>query len=233
MGITETVGQQAPTARPSYSDRLAAWQRIYDRDGRRWGELPSLSAHLGLADICATTQRNGALLELGCGYGRDAVLFRMFMPEIAIDLIDIVTPGVADCVGARRSVTGDVLQLDDYICDEYQTIFGNYFFHLFTRDEAKAALAQARRVLMPEGILIGSVVAKADRRYGHGQHLGDDCFVQADGVLWRFWSEAELGESCRAVGLQMRTLEAISEVELLRGESDLVSTLYFVAERSR
>jgi ubiquinone/menaquinone biosynthesis C-methylase UbiE len=177
-------------------------RRVYDRIGRAqdWQRFYEDAA---TADLVAHARFDAAhsVIELGCGTGRLAAeLLARHLPGDAgyagVDLSPRMVAWASDRLRPWRDrarvslVDGDApVPADDGAADRF---VANYVFDLLGPEQSRAALAEARRVLAPGGLLCTA-----------GLTLGED------GIAWfvsRAWTgvwtrRPQLGGGCRPVGI--------------------------------
>jgi ubiquinone/menaquinone biosynthesis C-methylase UbiE len=147
-------------------------RRVYDRIGRAqdWQRFyedaatPELVAHAGFDTA-------HAVVELGCGTGRfaAALLARHLPPEatyLGVDLSPRMVALASERLAPWRDraavslVDGDaVMPVSDGAADRF---VANYVFDLLGPDDTRAALAGARRVLAPDGLLCTAGITHGD-----------------------------------------------------------------------
>ena len=225
---------------PSCEDRIEAWSNVYRREGHRWGFLPSLSAHLALAEIARLRARPVRLLDCGCGYGRDLLLFRSMFKEAILDGWDASSVATqlaqdrASTLRLRHHYGGNILNATDIPeTAGYDCVFANYFVHLFCHDEAVEIMRLFGQLIAPGGIVVVSFVSTRDRHYGKGVKVARNCYEVRDGISWCFVDTSDVCELCKASDLSAVSMHEFSEVEFAAGRPDPVEGIWLVAKRRR
>ncbi len=200
---------------------------------------PSLAAHLSLTDINSLSVPNGALLDVGCGYGRDLALFRTFFPDMALHGVEPSQPAIAlgspvfQEIKLRNLYENDVFRNCWHVRrrERFDIIFANYFVHLFSDEESAEVFRILRAILKPHGALILSFVSTRDPHFGLGKHLGRGAYEVRQGMPWRFVNEQDVRSLAAASGLSIQILRPYTETELVADACDRVESLYVVANR--
>ncbi len=223
---------------PTSQERIRTWSEVYSTQGQRWGVLPSLTAHLALSEIENLSGGIGSMIKLGCGYGRDLVLFRSVFPDLIVDAIEASSPALEigksniEAVGLRNLFPVDLFEFGEKNRQErYDIVFANYFLHLFSLREAAIILGMVSDVLKDNGAAILSLVSVRDRHYRKGSELEKQCYEVFRGLPWRFFDADDVRMLCDDVGMVVCDLREFTELELVGGESDLVEGYYLVAAR--
>lgn len=136
--------------------RFAVLSRLYDPLVERWPAGRRLRE--GVIDALQPAPGHRAL-ELGCGPGRLAVELKRRYPELRLEAVDI-DPGMI--ARARRLAAlsgveitfreGDIAALP--VSGPFDRAYSTLVFHHLHPDRKAAALAEARRVLRPDGRLV-------------------------------------------------------------------------------
>ncbi|NTU60581.1 MAG: methyltransferase domain-containing protein, partial [Deltaproteobacteria bacterium] len=195
------------------------WSETYDANPDFFGEGPSELA-LGALE---RFRREGVetVLELGCGQGRDTLLFaRAGLRVTALDYSETAVRTVdaearddelSSLVVARVHDLREPLPFAD-------ASFDACFAHMLlcmelTTAEVAFVLGEVRRVLKPGGLAVYSVRSTLDKHFGSGRRLGDELW-DVGGFVVHFFSEEEL--RALAAGWEVVDLSRMEEGRLPR-----------------
>ena len=220
---------------PSVGKRINKWEDLYINEGYRWGILPSLCAHIALADIDLLTKKSGLLLDLGCGYGRDVALFTKMFPEMSILGLEPTKTAVdlAKFINPKSNYNGLIcMDVFDYFRrkekSQYDVIFANYFIHLFSENEQYTILNLIRDRLSPKGVVIFSWLSNYDRHYGKGKKICNGSYHVYRDIPWRFVNVKDVEKMISSTGMRILKIYDYVEVELIKGKADRVNSIYTV-----
>lgn len=165
-------------------EHVERWHRAYET-GRRWGDEPGELARLApewLSDQGAGP--SWRLLDVGCGYGRDAVFLAR---EAGIRVVGI-DPAVAGIELARTSAPEDLSDASrpggprlEYRCcavedvhdGPYDAVFVSNVYHILPAEGRAALRGRALALLRPGGLLLLSTLAVGDpEHYGSATAKG-------------------------------------------------------------
>lgn len=190
------------------------WESIYRDFPERFGIEPS---YIGLSALkLLKGEGTKDVLELGCGQGRDTVLFlREGMKVIALDYSRTCLNQLKD--NAHVLGLEDLLQLDEHDIregiplpdDSVDACFSHMFFTMQLReDELAMIFSEALRVLRPGGFNIYSVRNTDDPHFGLGTHMGEDMW-EMNGFVVHYFSEDKIRRL--AEGYQIVSIEEFTE----------------------
>jgi len=158
-----------------------SWDSEYKSYERVWGEQPSELARAALQYLQRHMPDADGLtiLDIGCGYGRDAfyLLDNMKCSIVAVDrsqnAIDIAARTVGE--GGREGVEFrccDFVELNE---GGYDVVFLSNLYQVLRRDERDALRKAVGRLLKPGGLLFLSTLSVADPEHsGKGTPIPDD-----------------------------------------------------------
>lgn len=129
---------------------LTARQRLYDHQTPRY-DLPGMV----LEQI---GDRAGMWVDVGCGNGRYLQRIRAQRPDVHVVGLDLSASLLADLGGAR--VCADATRLPLRSGSVQAVLAMHMLFHV---SEPDLALAEAARVLAPDGLLIASTNSRLDK----------------------------------------------------------------------
>jgi len=127
-----------------------------------------------------------AVLDLGCGAGRHLVLlgkegFCAWGCDKSPRGLLLSRRKLAQSSGSGRLVAADfrALPFVDQCFDAVVSI--HVLYHAY-RVGMQKALDEARRVLKPGGLFVGTLISTRTWKYGRGRWVEDDTFVQLEGA---------------------------------------------------
>jgi SAM-dependent methyltransferase len=201
----------------------------------RWGLAPSLTAHLALTEIGGVYRPGCSLLDVGCGYGRDLLLFRTIFPALILDGIEpsrsafVVADALMHSIRFRNAFNTDVFSFFDSKPGlKYDVIFANYFIHLFSIDEAVLILKQLHQFLNVRGLLVMSFISTRDPHHGLGMQISSHFFEVYPKIPWRFYTPKDACAVMEKCAYRVKAFTEYKEVELLNGQPDKVHGFYIV-----
>jgi SAM-dependent methyltransferase len=180
-----------PEHRPKIEQK-AQWDKVFLEETAFFGEAPSAFAQKSLELF--RREAVHSVLELGCGQGRDTILFaRNGFQVTALDysetavattLEKAATAGVSSMVAAQALDVREALPFPN-------AFFDACFSHMLlcmelSTVEIAFALGEIRRVLRPGGLVVYSVRSDLDKHYRTGTPLGEDRYKIGDFVVHFF-----------------------------------------------
>ena len=157
------------------------WDRIYQTDNSFFGEEPSNFA-LSCYNVYMEQNNLKKILELGCGQGRDTLLFASKGIEItALDYSSVAIDGLIKRAKERNLLSN----IDTFIFnarsnntlpfDKDDVVYSHMFFNMrFTWEQMKFMFQEIRRVLKNDGFNFFSVRNYNDKSYGQGKKIEND-----------------------------------------------------------
>ena len=151
------------------------WDKEYKSNERVWGEGPS---ELAIAVVrylqkCKSSREILSILDIGCGYGRDAFYFlnNLRCGVLGIDssrkAIDIASNTILK--GQEKAVKFRCCNFIELEEDSYDIVFISNLYHLLKKDERKGLRKAVMRMLKPDGLLFLSTLSVKDpEHYGKG-----------------------------------------------------------------
>ncbi len=143
------------------------WDKQYENNERLWGETPSMLA-LAAAEYLQKThgpaERMPGVLDIGCGYGRDA-LYLAGNIRCTVLGVDISEKAIAlakrDCRDSRiRFRCCGFTELEE--SKEYDVVFLSNFYQLLKKDERAELRRTIDKVIKPKGLLFLSTLSTRD-----------------------------------------------------------------------
>jgi len=176
------------------SDQQQHWEATYGTHEEFFGVGPSdfgVRAATALAEAKVET-----LLELGCGQGRDTLLF--LQRGFHVTALDYAETAIRQ-LQTRADGAGYGSQLTTYTHDAREPLpfpkekFDACFSHMFftmalTERELERAFAEVWRVLEPGGLNLYSVRNDHDPHFGKGVHVAEDMWQNPMGFVVHFFS---------------------------------------------
>ena len=225
--------REAPRAPARRERQRAYWAQTYAEDPTFFGAHESEFARWCVPWLRAEPTLH-EIVELGCGYGRDA---RFFSAEgyrvLGIDLVEPEPSGGSPTdrnPPAHETMFGDALECLQRLADRgTDVVYSNMFLNMdFTEKEHRELMGAVHRVLRPEGLHCFSVRAVSDPWYGRGRRLGPDRYEPAPGgIPLHFFSTSYLE---RLIEGQFTSLHRIERTE---GEGDFPIRLIYEVDRRR
>ena len=154
------------------------WDNVYAREGKRWGDAPGELARIAVARLSSAATRGLRILEVGCGYGRDAVYLAEQLGAHVVG-IDPAASGLAiarrRAVPSRGTVEYRQATVEDVSDGPYAALFVSNVYHGLRPAERSALRAAVPRLLSPGGLLVLSTLAVGDpTHYGCGAPVPND-----------------------------------------------------------
>ena len=187
------------------------WEKLYASGERPWGDSPSelaqlAAARLGPAALSSAGQAPFALLDVGCGYGRDS---RYLAAELRCRVVGIDPSPAA--VAAARSARTRGLVAEYFVAEAaafaaqaeqagaYDVVFAGHVYALLGpigRREFAAALAVLTR---PGGLLFLSTLSPRDpQHYAVGRPVTGEQRSWVDRTYLHFCTAEELAADFQA-----------------------------------
>jgi ubiquinone/menaquinone biosynthesis C-methylase UbiE len=166
------------------------WDKKYLEKNEIWGYEPSEAAVKLLEYLWKNGIHKGNVLDVACGYGRDAIFFakngyKVKGIDISSVAIDIAKSGILDNI---EFIVGDLMEMP-FESGSFDVVFGNYILHLFPYDLRRKMLEECHRVLKQGGTMVLSVASIDDPDYGVGREVEKNCFVNSRGVTKFYYSK--------------------------------------------
>ncbi|MBM4451138.1 MAG: class I SAM-dependent methyltransferase, partial [Chloroflexi bacterium] len=175
------------------------WDKVYGDSGQVWGDKPS-----ELAVAAASYLRKQkldeqplAVLDIGCGYGRDALYLaaNLRCAVLGVDAsekaIEIATRAVPREHKERvKFQKCNFVELDH---EKYDIVFASHLYHLLKDDERKRLRRIMGRMLKPDGLLFLSTLSVKDpEHYGKGDPVPGEANSFHDKTYLHFCTKEEL-----------------------------------------
>jgi SAM-dependent methyltransferase len=164
-------------ARPDLPEAARHWQARYERDGHLWGDDPSPLARLAVARLPTIAPPSPAgqpaplsVVELGCGYGRDAFFLAA---ELGCRVLG-VDPAPAAVAAARAGAppglpvsfqAAEPASLAAASPEAFDAVYSCNVYHLLRPAARRAFAAAAARLARPGAVLLLSTLAPGDPQH--------------------------------------------------------------------
>lgn len=174
------------------------WDSTYKADKLVWGDRPSELAVFALKCWKEADSSVKALevLDVGCGYGRDAVFLAR---NIGCSVLGIDNSAEAIALAQRRLVQAkdgvrfqccDFRQMAD---SQFDVVFASNLYHLLADEDRKAFRELVGRVLKSGGMLFLSTLSTGDpQHFGRGEPVPADENSFWDDKFLHFCTRREL-----------------------------------------
>jgi len=209
------------------------WDSRYARGGFIYGNDASTAATRSFGLL-----RNYRVLEIGGGYGRNAIAFAVNGFEcVSIDLsaearrLGLQLKRETAPGASLEFVEGDAGELCRFFGGNcFDNVFSNFCLHLMKERERERVLEQAARVLVPGGRAVFSLLSVCDEDFSRGKEVERNTF-DFQGRLQHFFGEEEIHRALRDAGFEAIRLEHC--VELERIVSSTRKTCFWLATATK
>jgi SAM-dependent methyltransferase len=181
---------------------LEFWERKYREMGTHGGGPHDLAEELNKC-----LKPKSAVLELGCGDGRDALYLaeschRVMACDFSEAALSQFTEAAASMFIEQRLL--DIAALPYSFADEsFDAVYARLSLHYFSAAVTRDIFAEIARMLKPSGIFLGLFNSHFDAEEGTGIRLEERYYELATGSRKRFFTADEatglLGEAFRDV----------------------------------
>jgi tellurite methyltransferase len=157
------------------------WNKTYSLEKRLWGDEPSELAQFALKTLQSSSrykQRKLSILDLGCGYGRDAIYLAQNLNchVLGLDNSQEAINLANESVPANLKKQLEFLAFDfSHVLDKFDIIFASNLYQLLKAEERSALKNTVTRCLDKAGSLFLSTLSVRDPQlYGQGKKIEDD-----------------------------------------------------------
>lgn len=225
---------------PNYSTSTAslaqknidAWDLLYQRDEFRYGSEPSKASRMALPLL----EQAETLLELGAGYGRDALWLAKQLPSLKITALDSSPTAIR--MLSERTVSNVVpVRGDAFNClskGMFAVLFSNFFYHLFQSTERQHLFRLANSMLRASGLFVNSFASVGDEKCGLGKEVEPGtyaCYADRPWHVIHFYSSEELVEEHAKSGFEIDHIEESTETEHICGLIEYTRFWFVVARK--
>lgn len=186
----------------SYWD--AYYQNQFAKNGGKI-EQPSLFARAMLEDYM---EKGNALVELGCGNGRDSLYFA----ENGINVTGIDVSEVAIRELQHKNTNHCIFICDDFVNAEaiyqiqYDYCYSRFTLHAINAEQETQILDKAYTMLKSNGFLFIEARSIRDEKFGKGQEVEKNAYIY-DGHYRRFIDPMELKDKLEHIGFAIVEME--------------------------
>jgi cyclopropane fatty-acyl-phospholipid synthase-like methyltransferase len=163
------------------------WNKTYSLEKRLWGDEPSELAQFALKFLQNGSQyreRKLAILDLGCGYGRDAIYLAQNLScrVLGLDNSQEAINLANESVPANLKKQLEFLSFDfSHVLDKFDIIFASNLYQLLKQDERAKLRGTVERCLDKGGSLFLSTLSVHDPQlFGQGLKLDEENSFQAE-----------------------------------------------------
>jgi len=175
------------------------WDSTYRDHQRVWGDRPSALAAFAchyLQDI-KSSDKPTEILDLGCGYGRDAIYFslslncRILGIDNSKEAIEMAGKGLRGELNSRvKFKCCDFRQINE---GKFDVVFASNFYHLLKMEERLALRNTIKKRLKPGGMLFLSMLSPRDpEHFGKGKPVEDEANSFQDEKFLHFCTREEI-----------------------------------------
>lgn len=197
---------------------MIEWNRILQEEGYSL-EKPDESV-VGFFTFLKRKSRKGRVLDLGCGGGRHLI----YMANRGFEAygIDISETGLNLSKERlrRRGLEGYVLKCDmsqlPYVDSCFDVVICLYTIYHQKLKRIQETISEIRRVLRNGGFLLLNFQSKKSSRYGKGEKVEEDTFIQQNGpekgIIHYFTDKEEimgLLKSFKTVNIELRERKSV------------------------
>jgi len=239
------MSQVTNTSRFSMAERKKAWDALYLKEGKRYGDQASAFCRIMIPYIHTYAPRS--ICELGCGYGRDMLFLDQTLRERGIRAritgVDTSPEAYRIFVSERGALpdesidfsVSDCLQPATAESERYDCVYSHFFIHLFYWKEIRNLFECANQKVSSKGFFINSCISTADKKCGTGINLEDNCYGCYPERPWHFihfWNEEEIYRLYSSYGFEiLHTFEYIEHEMILERKEE--SRAWFVLSMKR
>lgn len=175
------------------------WDNIYRNHQQLWGNKPSALAAFACHHLQGVKSSIEAIeiLDIGCGYGRDAVYFAR---SINCHILGIDNSSEAIEM-AKKALAADLESRVIFQCcdfsqvpdGKFDIVFASNFYHLLKMEERRALIDTIKKRLNPGGMLFLSTLSPNDpEHYGRGKPVDNEANSFVDQRYLHFCTREEL-----------------------------------------
>lgn len=209
------------------------WDSLYQRDGLRYGDKPSMCARMA-SPLLGEAR---TVLEVGAGYGRDAIWLAERLPTVTITALD--SSPTATRMLDRRPVANVIPVCQDAFDwingVAFDALLSNFFYHIFLRAQRQRLFQRAHVALESYGLFINSFISIEDEKYGRGRDVEPGTYACYPDRPWHFihfYSAQELVREHLTSGFEVEHIEEATEGEYICGSIEQTRFWFVVARKT-
>ncbi len=156
---------------------MTSWDDKYKGNNRIWGDDPSELAVVTVEYLqeIGWDDKPISILDLGCGYGRDAAYFCQHLDGVVTG-IDVSKEAIRMAREAYSEIMAEFQQRSfTEVNETYDVVFASNMYHIFRGSERKALRETIAGLLKPGGLLfLGALSTNDPEEYGKGIPVPDE-----------------------------------------------------------
>ncbi len=176
------------------------WDNTYSSNKKVWGDQPSQLAVLAMNFLKESDQfkkqQDIFILDLGCGYGRDAIFLAQNLPchILGLDNSEKAIEMARESLPKELEKRIELLCYDfSHVTDKYDVIFVSNLYHLLKPEERQKLRETIKRCLKTGGQLFLSAFSIRDpQHFGKGQKVEEDPNTFIDEIYMHFSTRQDL-----------------------------------------
>jgi SAM-dependent methyltransferase len=176
------------------------WNHTYSNENKIWGDQPSPLA-LYACNMLKESSRfkhatNIFILDLGCGYGRDAVYLAQNLPchILGLDISEKAIEIGRESIPKNLSQRVELLCYDfSHVSDKCDVIFVGNLYHVLSPEDRIKLRETTQRCLKKDGVLFLSTLSVNDpQHFGKGAPVENEKNAFIDEIYLHFSSRNDL-----------------------------------------
>jgi cyclopropane fatty-acyl-phospholipid synthase-like methyltransferase len=179
------------------------WNKAYTSEKKIWGEKPSELAHFAVSYLKQSSRFQGIsdlyILDLGCGYGRDAVYLANHLPCYILGLDDSekAISLASDFISQKLKKRIELLCYDfTHVSDKYDVILASNLYQILNKETRIKLIDTVKRCLKTNGIFLMSTLSVRDPQHsaesGTPVENEQNTFISARGIGLHLATREEL-----------------------------------------
>jgi len=143
---------------------MLQWNEIYKRNPKSYKYYSLTKPHRDLAKVSRCFKKGGAVLDLGCGSGRN--MFYLCEKGFKVSAIDIAPEGIRQIKKTLKksdAVVGNVYKRLPYKNEQFDAIISIQVLQHATEEKIKSAIKEMHRILKPGGYIFVTVCGRLSK----------------------------------------------------------------------